>query len=247
MNNKERRDKIVGIIRKQGYTTAKYLTEILDYSTATINRDLNALQTQGVVIRSYGGVELKNHGSIPLMFRYNKAKLEKRLIAKRASELVMDGDIIFIDGSTTTEYMMYYLTEKKRITVISNNIAVIAYLSQYDIRCICLGGEVSEAPYILDGVDTVESAQRYMADKMFFSVGSLDSLGNIYTTYNLTLSTMMRNSKEKFLLIDHEKIGKAGKRSICSLDSIDSVISDGEFSENIKKTFPKTKFVEVKK
>lgn len=247
MNSRERRDKIVGIIKKQGYTTVKYLTEILDYSTATINRDLNTLQTQGVLIRSYGGVELKKHGSIPLMFRYNKAKLEKRLIAKRAAELICDGDTVFIDGSTTTEYMMYYMTDKKRITVISNNIAIISYLSQYDIRCICLGGEVFEPPYILDGVDTVESAQRYMADKMFFSVGSLDSLGNIYSAYHLTLGTMIRNSKEKFLLVDHEKIGKAGNRSLCSLDSIDTVITDGEFSEDIKKAFLKTRFVEVKK
>ena len=85
--------------------TVKYLTETLHYSTATINRDLNTMEKQNLVKRSYGGAELAEQKVIPLFFRYSKMRPVKNKIAKKAADFVKDGDTIFIDCSTTAQYM----------------------------------------------------------------------------------------------------------------------------------------------
>ena len=40
-----RQDQILEILEKRGYVTVRYLTDALHYSSATINRDLNKMQT----------------------------------------------------------------------------------------------------------------------------------------------------------------------------------------------------------
>ena len=163
----ERLARIMDLLRRREYLRVKTLRELLNYSNATVNRDLNVLEKQKLVKRSYGGVELLEC-SDSLEVRYEKSKSAKTALAKKAAELVCDGDTLFIDGSTTTERMAPYLTDKKDLTVISNNMALIRYLSEYSVFCICLGGQVVEKPHMLCGEDTVKNAAGYHADKMFF-------------------------------------------------------------------------------
>ena len=143
MYQKERMDEIYDILKKNGYVTVKYLVQQLGYSNATVNRDLNVMENQKRIRRSYGGVELSEAKSVPLIFRYHKMKSIKNKMGKAAADLIADGDTVFIDGSTTTECIGRYLTDKKELTVITNNAALVLYLSEYPIRVICLGGVCS--------------------------------------------------------------------------------------------------------
>ena len=73
MYQKARLDAILKEVKRYGYVTVKYLVGALHYSNATINRDLNALQRQGKILRTHGGVEYIDGGaSVPLPFRYHK-------------------------------------------------------------------------------------------------------------------------------------------------------------------------------
>ena len=125
-------------MKQNGYVTVKYLTEALHYSNATVNRDLTVMEKQKLVKRSYGGVELVEQKGISLPFRYHKMKSAKNKIAQKAAELVQDGDVIFVDASTTAEYMGRYLVEKENITVVTNNMALVMFLSEYDVNVISL-------------------------------------------------------------------------------------------------------------
>ena len=57
MYQKERLERILDFLNRNGYATVKELTELLHYSTATVNRDLNALEQMKKIKRSYGGAE----------------------------------------------------------------------------------------------------------------------------------------------------------------------------------------------
>lgn len=75
MYQKERVDEILKILHENNYVNVKYLCDKIGYSKATINRDLNYMEEQNLVVRSYGGVELvDNNQYIPLRFRYHKMK-----------------------------------------------------------------------------------------------------------------------------------------------------------------------------
>lgn len=247
MHQRERIEVITQILKKNGYVTVKYLTEELHYSTATINRDLNFMKKQKLVKRSYGGVELIKSKATPLIFRYNKMRPAKNKIGKKAAEFICDGDTVFMDGSTTTQNIGKYITNKKNLTVITNNIALAGYLSEYNITVVCLGGRVVEAPAMLCSAETVENAFKYRADKMFFSVGSVTSDGRIGCSelYFLLFNVMRNNSDKVFLLLDHEKIDRAYTRIWGNLSSVDYVISDYCFSDELKSRFDGVNFVEV--
>lgn len=248
MSTKLRQDAILDILSKQGYVSVQYLTEILHYSTATINRDLNALQNKKLVVRSHGGVELCQSQYIPIFFRSHKMQVEKRNIGRTAAGYVKDGDVIFIDGSTTAQYMEQYLVNCKNLTVITNNITLAANLSQYNMKVVCLGGTVVEIPSMLFGNETVENAAKYLVNKMFFSTTSATSDGRICAgLYELLYKTVMRNADEIFYLVDHNKIDGKGEMILCDFHKVNYVISDHDFGNQVRADYPDTQFVLVGK
>lgn len=242
MYRKERQDEILSIIRKQGYTTVAMLTEALHYSTATINRDLNELEKQSLIKRSYGGAEPIVAQGIPHIFRYQKMRKSKRKISARAAALVEDGDMIFVDGSTTAEYMAEFLRERKELTVITNNNILATELYPYGIRVICLGGEIKEEPCITGGELCCQNAAAFRVDKMFFSTGAVSDTGEIGGA-SLLFSIVMQRAREVYLLIDKEKINKPTKRLLGDFSTVTGVISDYEFPERTRCLFPHTQFI----
>lgn len=245
MYQKERMDNILQIVKRNGYVTVKFLVESLHYSNATINRDLNVLESQKKVKRTYGGVEYVETRYTPLKFRYLKMRSAKLKIAKKAAEFVRDGDLIFMDSSTTTEYMVEFLTTKKNLTVVSNNMALLAKLSEYGINAICLGGRVVEPPSMLGGEDMLENIMKYRADKCFFSSGFVSEDGWLNSAFVHKL--MVQNSKKSYYLVDDGKLemSRRAKQFGLNFSQISCVISDHEFSEEAKKLYPETEFVKV--
>ncbi len=246
MYSNERIHSILEILKQYNYVTVKYLIKTLHYSTATINRDLNSLEKQGLIKRTYGGVELVKANSIPMNMRYHKMRREKRIIAEAASKYIKDGDIIFIDCATTTQYLSEFIKNRRNLTVITNNIALISDLSENGINVICLGGKLEEPPYGLCSIETIESAMSYNANKVFFTSGAFyeDGTIGIGSYYELT-KTMMKKSEEAFFLIDSNKIGKPSVRTLCDFSKVNYIFSDYEFDEKLKKQFLDTLFVKV--
>ena len=156
------------------------------------------------------------------------------------------GDTIFIDASTTTECMAQYLAERKNLTVITNNMAAAAYLSECGVRVICLGGEVLEMPCMLGGDQTVEDVERYRADKMFFSTRGItcrDEIGG--SIYYLVHKAMMRQAGKRYYLADHEKVHIECNAILCSFDQVDGIVSDYDFPGEVKQAHPGVRFIHV--
>lgn len=248
MYQKERLDKILEILKEDGYATVKYLTKKLNTSNATINRDLNLLENRKTVTRSYGGVEICEEKWVPLELRYNKERIGKRKIAKAAAEFICDGDVVFIDGSTTSESMGEYLSDKNGITVLTNNMALVSQLSECGISVICTGGYVIEPPNMLAGDDAVKTISRYNFDKVFFTASGVYDNGVITATNTIfyPISDAARaNSKESYFLIDHSKINIDGIYNVTDFSEINTVISDYDFPESTKQKYQKTAFYKV--
>lgn len=247
MYPKERLERILAILKKNGYVTVKYLTDELHYSTATINRDLNLLEKQKLIKRSYGGVELIKNQGTSFVFRHHKMRAVKNKLAKRAAEFIKDGETIFIDGSTTSQCLSQYLITKKDLTVITNNMALATFLSENGVTVICLGGKILDAPSILCSPHTIENASSFIADKLFFSTGGITDDGKILSS-GLTLmllSVMAKNSKEVFYLVDHEKINIDSNQILFDLNQVSCIITDYEFCDETKEAFKNTMFINV--
>ena len=249
MSQKLRQEEIVRILKKQKFATVKTLVSMINYSSATINRDLNALEKLGVVSRSYGGVEIVEKAIPALPYRYDYMKKEKRHIGREGAKLINNGDTVFIGASTTTEYLAQFLLNKKDITVITHDLKLALNLGEEGIKTICLGGQIIEAPSMLAGTETIENTQKYHADKTFISVGNVSPDGQVGVSecFYLIYKTMIKNSKEVYLLVDRKKINTSITLELCDFSKITGVISDYDFPESTKQKFKNTKFIYVTK
>lgn len=246
MYQQERLNAIIKILKSTHYATVDYLVEQIHYSPASIRRDLTLLEKQGIVKRSYGGVEINEESYTPFKFRQHLMKSEKNQIAYAASKLVKNGDIVFLDGSTTAQYMGHYLTEKKDLTVITNNIMLASYLKENGIRVYSTGGELTELPGTLSGIIAAQGFASFHADIMFFSTDGVDENGTVTVKEDgnfLHNSAMLENSDTHVFLCGSDKVGKYSKLVQCKLDVIDYFITDKKLSEKLIKAYPRTKFI----
>lgn len=246
MSQKIRQEQILQILKNQGYVTVRYLSDALQYSTATINRDLNAMQRQGLVKRSYGGVEAAQKKRLPpLVQRQFYHKKEKRRIAEAAVERIENGDTVFLDGSTTVQYMLPFLFQKKDLTIITNSLRLAIELGDSPMTVICLGGRVAERPHVLHSDLTVENAMHYYPDKMFFSVGRITEDGSIQSALFLFYRVLIKNSREAWFLTDRTKLTDRLETSAFDFSSLTGVISDFEFSKETQERYPDVTFLSV--
>lgn len=246
MSQTLRQQQILDILEKRGYVTVRYLVDQIHYSSATINRDLNKMEVLGLVKRSYGGVEAAKKEHLPaLPERQFYMKKEKRRIAGVAAQLIQNGDTLFLDGSTTVQYLLPFLSEKKDLHILTNNMRLAIELSNLDFDVVCLGGHVTERPHVLDGDETIEAAQKYQAHKMFFSLDAITIDGNVHGVHYLLYKTMMKNSDEVYLLIDQTKIVQRLDTKLCDFSALSGVISDFTFPDETKRMYPNVKFITV--
>ena len=243
MYQQERMDEIMKILKENHYVTVDYLVQEIKYSPASIRRDLTLLEKQGLVTRSYGGVSYKDANASPFRFRQHSMKTAKNAIAKKAASLVKNGDVVFLDGSSTTQYMGHFLTDKKGITVVTSNMILADYLSEYGINTYCTGGKVVEYPGILGGEFMLEALKRFNFDIGFFSSKAIDLEGHILTTgeNGIQNHTTYRNVCKKLVyLCGSDKIGEKAKYISLGLNEIDYFVSDKSLSAEIKQKFNNT-------
>ena len=136
MGREERLDEIMSIISDSGYATVEYISRKTFMSPSTIRRDLADLERSGLIIRNYGGAEMKNgdmHIPVPINNRMSQNHLEKAKTAKKAVALIEDGTTIFIDASSTCLYMARYMSECHGVIVYTNGIILAQLLDEKGI------------------------------------------------------------------------------------------------------------------
>ncbi|MBQ7831131.1 MAG: DeoR/GlpR transcriptional regulator [Clostridia bacterium] len=224
--------KILEILETQQYASVEELSAVLCVSRSTIRRSLEILQQKGLVTRTHGGVKINsdNNFSPSFTFRIHQNSFEKKKIALSAIKLIKNGDIIFLDGSTSAFYIAEYLKEFENIRVITNGIDTLSLLSKNKILAYSTGGQVSsENPSVLVGRYAEDMICNFHADIAFFSAQAMDNDGEIYDCFEDEIflrRTMIKNAKTKVFLCDNTKIGKSSSYHLCSLKDIDYVASN---------------------
>lgn len=233
--NKEREKHILEKLLKQKRVTVKELAGELYASEPSIRRDLLSLEKQNLLKRVHGGAILDEHSDsyskIPFVIRELENLDAKIIIAKKAAELVKNGDVIFLDASSSAYAMIPFLAEKINITVITSGVKTMMKLGEYGIHAYSTGGRLlSTCLSLVDG-DALETVSKYNAEFVFFSCRGVSPDGRI-TDFsieeNLVRSKMIEHSRESVLLCASEKLNRTYMHNICSIQKIDHVISEVE-------------------
>lgn len=171
---------ILNIIRKEVSVEILDLAEHLEVSPSTIRRDLRYLESQGLLRRISGGAIIESLPEPPFGIRRVSRRRQKDLIGRKAAEWVADGDVIFLDGGTTTEFMVPYLVEKTDLTIVTPALNVANALSNHpqDFKTIVVGGELHVESQTFTGPLTLASLELYgiRCDKAFISTGGVTAV-----------------------------------------------------------------------
>ena len=227
----ERFTQIRALLEKTPTLRIGQIAKVLYVSEATVRRDVDAMEKDGLLKRVYGGVTL-NKEDMPLTLRSFQHADEKDEIGKQAAQLVKDGQTIFIDSSSTALHILPYIKHKKDMTVISNSQKVIETLALTNNKLILTGGELIPRNLAYVGELACRSLDMYRPELVFFSSQGIDINGEI-TDVSQSETALRRAAIKRGIqtvfLCDSSKAGKIYTHHVCYKNELTKIITDSNF------------------
>jgi DeoR/GlpR family transcriptional regulator of sugar metabolism len=226
MPRKDRRHTLMLRLREDGRASVTALARDLGVTPSTIRRDLARLETDGTLVRTYGGAAMPG----ATVARDGDPTLAaKRAIASEAAKLIEDGQTIAISSGTTTLELARLLVDR-RLTVITNALDVASVLLDRDgIELVILGGVVRPRMHSMLGHLAELALSELRADTLFMGIGAIDperGLMNDSIPEILTDRALRESSRTCVVLADSTKFWQVSPAFVFGLDKVDMVITD---------------------
>lgn len=228
-------------MQSDGSASVRSLALELGVSESTIRRDLQSLDADGELQRTYGGAlspaahsaaVVSPRGASPqddevdespfAVERDHHLDLKER-VAAQAVRLVEDGDVVILDIGTTTPLVARGLRGRD-VTVITSNVAVLDELRDDDAaRVVVLGGVLRRNYQTLVGSLTEAALRQVNADLVFLSCTGVKPNGRVVD--NMAVETpikqaMVEASERVVLLATEAKFPGQGSFRLCSLADV---------------------------
>ncbi|MDR0268617.1 DeoR/GlpR family DNA-binding transcription regulator [Paenibacillus sp.] len=237
MNPILRHEKIMEALLTNKEVTVIELSEILKVTGKTIREDLTKLEEQGLIRRVHGGAVLAQadqFGILPSKEPITKHLDMKKSIAVAAMQQILPGDIIALDGGSTTLEIARQLPNQQ-YTIITNDVHIISELSKKDkINLVVPGGY--RVRNMLTGPEAVAYVKLLNIQKAFISATGihLEHGLSVYTGELIDIKrALIDTARETIAVIDHHKFGQTALRTFAQLHEIHSLITDNGLPEAV--------------
>ena len=231
---------IIDYVKSKRRASLADLMEKFKVSSATIHRDVAELVASGHLERIRGGVAFFPRAAPEGLgadgFSYlDRATVNlnaKRKIASKAVGLVAEGDILFLDSSTTTAAFADELSKQRltNLTIITNSVAIMEKFRKMprNYVLIALGGNYEPLLNSFLGSSAIRELDRLTLTKAFVSAfGVNDKLVTTNHEHQAGLVTrVLELAAKRYLLADRSKFGRTGLYRLATRASFDAIISD---------------------
>lgn len=228
----ERRREILARMRIDGKVIVSELARDFDVTEETIRRDLDRLDKEGLVSKTYGGAVAKQVTTLDLPYnvRENANVEQKQMIAEKLARLIQDGERIMLDSSSTALYVLRKLKDKKNLTIITNSVKILIELAdKSDWTVLSTGGVLKQNAMSLNGSSAEKMIHSYHVDTAICSCKGLDmQLGVMDSNEQDTLikQAMLESAERRILALDSEKFDKKSFVRVCGIQKIDLLVTD---------------------
>lgn len=217
-------------IRLKKRVSLDELCEKFEVSKNTIRRDINEIVEQEGYNKVYGGVEFVRNYLLPFEERNERAQEDKRRIAQLAAEEIEPQDIIFIDSGTTTQYIPDFLPHSIDLTIVTNSLNIINKVSSMpNVNLIVIGEIFKRKTNSFVGIEDSNVLMKYNIHKAFMAATAASISSGLTNSDNQEYDIKRRiveKARKSFVLLDHNKFGKAALVTYAYLDQVNAVISD---------------------
>ena len=238
----ERRQRLLATLKEHPGIRVSELSNILGVSEGTVRNDLNALSDQGQLTRVRGGAQVQDESKGQNAAFTARAEVntdKKQLIARQASELIMDGDTILLDASSTVFHLAHFLSDRRNLRVITNGIEVGRILAQNPYNTVILvGGLLATDGNSITGLMSDFFLKDLHVNKAFVSCSGFtvnEGLTEV-NIHEVQLKRRMITCASKVIaLIDSSKFGKIDLTLFAQSTQIEQLFTDFNLDAEWKK------------
>ncbi|MFN7447494.1 MAG: DeoR/GlpR family DNA-binding transcription regulator, partial [Pirellula sp.] len=228
-----RREKILDLVRRQGFVSIPDLRDALDVSESTIRRDLEILEENGEARRTHGGVFSTGPSASVRQFGSKSGQWDKkRSIAVAAAEQIENHETILLDGGSTTYELARQLVGRP-LQIVTNSLPVANLFASSDtVDLVLLGGAVHHKTGVTIGSHANEMLRSLNVQKAFLSVAGINERG-FYNSNVLLVETersMMQCADQTIIVADSSKFGRSSLAKLCDWSNVHMLISDDDLA-----------------
>lgn len=235
-----RLNKIKELLYENSSVVVVDLTKRFKVSKETIRRDLQELEDDGFLTRSYGGAFITDavKADVDVDVREHIHVQGKKKIANKCAELIKTGDSVFLDASTTSLYVADMICDKK-ITIITNSLKIINKLMKKEnVNLVILGGSLDHISLSTLGRNAKKTLGSYFFDFAIISCTSV-SIEHGLMDSNESQAEIRRiaieNAKQTIIAVDYTKLNRISFASIGDFSKVDLLVCDDALSSLWKK------------
>ncbi|HWD75141.1 MAG TPA: DeoR/GlpR family DNA-binding transcription regulator [Solirubrobacteraceae bacterium] len=231
----ERRHRILEHLQVQGRVLASDLVAEFGVSPDTVRRDLRDLDEAGMLRRVHGGALPRRGDTDPLPLRARRAPEAKASIARRAAQIVRDGEVVMLDGGTTTLEVARALPERLTATVVTNSLPIALALADHrSVEVVVVGGSLRARAGVTVGAAAVAALAAVRADVLFLGVCGLHPEIGVSVEdaeEREGKRAMIAGAAAVVGLADHDKLGTALPFVVAPLTELTTLVTDATDDE----------------
>jgi DeoR/GlpR family transcriptional regulator of sugar metabolism len=205
------------------------LSQALNVSQVTIRKDLADLESRGILSRTHGCAVLRNTDDIRVRIACHYE--EKRKIARKACEMVRDGETLMLENGSCCALLADALAEcRKDLTIITNSVFLASYIrGKANFQIVLLGGIFQPDSQVAVGPMVRQTAQNFYVNTFFIGTdGYSEQVG--FTGKNQLLAQAVRDmaaqAEAVVVLAEGEKFSRRGTVPLELGERVKTVITD---------------------
>ena len=242
MLKKERQIYILEKVKKEGRAVTNDLVEELNVAEDTIRKDFQELSAKGLVRRIHGGVLRIESELLDFNERITQNPSIKQQLAIKATELIHDKNVIYIDGGTTNLKFAEALPKDFSGTVITNSPAIALALCEFKhIKINLIGGKLDPVTKIIKGTSSIKQIEAMNIECCILGVSSLTPENGItYPSFGESVlkKELIAHSNQIIVIANKEKLGSVSTFLAADISVIDILVTN-ETDEKIIRSYSK--------
>ena len=239
MLTRQRKDYLLDLLRQSGQIVAKSVSQELGLSEDTIRRDLRELASEGRLQRVHGGALPSSPAVGDFAARQQLAPDGKVSIGRAAAGLVKAGQVVILDGGTSTLQLARHLPLDLRATVVTHSPTIaVALVEHPSIEVVLIGGKLFKHSVVAVGAAAIEAIARIRADICFIGVTGIHpkaglSTGDLEEAH--VKRALIASAAETYVLVSAEKLNAASPYVIVPIADVAGIIVErGIAAESLK-------------
>ena len=243
----ERKNRILSILQEEKKVVVGELATLFDVSEETIRRDLEKLESEGLVVKAYGGAVLNENlqSDMPLAVRKRTNVIGKQKIAELVASRITDNMSVMLDCSSTALFIARRIKDRKNLTIITNSLEILIELKDAtNLKIFSSGGLLGEDSFALVGNQADRMISGFHVNASIISCKGFDIDKGFTDSHDMHASTkrvMLENCDTRVLAVDSSKFNHIAFNVVGTLSDIDVIVTDVKPPKEWAERFEKAK------